>query len=156
MIPANILFFTGNVVPAIILTSCLLITDFFDGKLARKWNVQSKLGADLDAASDKIIFLGLALPLMVNYPVILINILGEALITAVNVKGRMENFDMKTVFSGKIKTWFLSFTLGLGYLVQFFDLPLSILRLLSLVTGVSQCVALNDYVSMYNKNVIKI
>lgn len=150
MIPANILFFTGNIIPALILTSCLLITDFFDGKLARKWEVQSKLGADLDAVGDKIMFLGMALPLLVNYPVMLINILGESLIAAVNVKGRMNGLDMKTVYSGKIKTWFLSFTLGLGYLVQFFHLPVSILRLLSLVTGVSQCVTLKNYVSMYN------
>ena len=151
MIPANILFFTGNVVPALILTVCLLITDYFDGKLARKWNVQSKLGADLDAVSDKIMFLGLALPLLVSYPVVLINILGEALIAAVNVKGRINGLDMKTVFSGKVKTWLLSFTLGLGYLVQFFHLPVSILRLSSLVAGASQCVALNDYISMYNE-----
>lgn len=155
MIPANILFFTGNVVPALILTGCLLITDFFDGRLARKWNVQSKLGADLDAVGDKVMFLGMALPLLINYPVILINILGEAFITAVNVKGRINGLDMKTVYSGKIKTWFLSFTLGLGYLVQFFHLPVSILRLLSVVTGVSQCVVLNDYISMYNKKMVK-
>ena len=151
MIPANILFFTGNIIPALILTGCLLITDFFDGKLARKWGVQSKLGADLDAVSDKIMFLGMALPLLINYPVILINILGEAFIAAVNVKGRINGLNMKTVFSGKIKTWFLSCTLGLGYLVKFCHLPVSILRLLSIVTGVSQCVALNDYVSMYNE-----
>lgn len=155
MIIANILFFTGNIVSALILTGGLLITDFFDGKLARRWGVQSKLGADLDAVGDKIMFMGLALPLVVNYPVILINILGESLITAVNVKGRVEGFDMKTVFSGKVKTWFLSITLALGYLVQFFNLPFSILRILSLVTGVSQCVTLNDYVSIYNKNIIK-
>ena len=53
IIPANILFFTGDVVPAVILTGCLLLTDLFDGKLARKFGVQSKLGADLDAVGDK-------------------------------------------------------------------------------------------------------
>ena len=37
-------------------------TDFFDGKLARKWNVSSKTGAFLDTIADKIfitlIFIG--------------------------------------------------------------------------------------------------
>ena len=38
-------------------------TDFFDGRLARKWNVSSKTGAFLDTIADKIfitfIFVGL-------------------------------------------------------------------------------------------------
>ncbi len=37
-------------------------TDYFDGKLARKWNVSSKTGAFLDTIADKIfvstIFIG--------------------------------------------------------------------------------------------------
>ena len=59
IIPANILFFTGNIVPAFILSGVLLLTDLFDGKLARKWNVTSKLGKPIvihtrDAAVDTI------------------------------------------------------------------------------------------------------
>jgi len=106
IIPANILFFTGDVVPAVILTGCLLLTDLFDGKLARKFGVQSKLGADLDAVGDKIMFLGMALPLVVSNPLIIINILLEGLISSVNVLGRMHNLDTKTVYSGKLKMWF--------------------------------------------------
>ena len=150
MIPVNILFFTGNIIPALVLTGGLLITDFFDGKLARKWNVQSKLGADLDAVGDKIMFLGLVLPLLVNYPVLLINLLGEVFITAVNVKGRIDGLDMKTVFLGKVKTWFLSLTLGLGYLVHFFNVPVNALRGLSIITGVSQCFTIQEYIYLRN------
>lgn len=151
MIPANILFFTGNVISAVILTGCLLITDFFDGKLARKWDVQSKLGADLDAVGDKIMFLGLSLPLLVNYPSMIINFLGEAMIALVNTNGVIKGFDMKTVFSGKVKTWFLSITLVMGYLVQFFNAPISVLRGLTIITAISQGIALKDYINEYNK-----
>lgn len=150
MIPAIIMFFSGNIVPAVFLTGGLLITDFFDGKLARKWEVQSRLGADLDAVGDKIMFLGMALPILVNYPVMFINVLGEALISYINIKGIMNGLDMETVFSGKIKTWFLSITLGMGYLVQFFNVPISFLKLFSLITGFSQIFTIKEYSSEYN------
>lgn len=151
MIPANILFFTGNVVPAIILTGALLITDLFDGKLARKWNVQSKFGADLDAVCDKLMFLGLSVPLLINYPLFIINFLLEGAIASVNVLGRINGLDTKTVFSGKVKTWFLSLSLGLGYLVQFFNIPSVALKISTIVTGFSQSVALGEYIFEYKK-----
>ena len=151
MIPANILFFTGNVIPAVVLTGCLLFTDFFDGKLARKWGVTSKLGADLDASGDKIIFLGLALPLLANVPGLAVNFLLEAAIAGVNVYGRLNDLETKTVFSGKVKTWFLSFTLIAGYLVQFFNLPMLFFNTLMLLTCFSQGFALSDYISNYKK-----
>ena len=151
MIPANILFFTGNVIPAVVLTGGLLLTDLFDGKLARKWNVVSKLGADLDAAGDKVMFLGMALPLLANFPTLAVNFLLEAMIAGVNVYGRLNDLETKTVYSGKVKTWFLSFTLLAGYFVQFFNLPMLVLNISMLLTGFSQGVALSDYVSNYEK-----
>lgn len=151
MIPVNILFFTGNIVPAVVLTGCLLLTDLFDGKLARKWEVTSKLGADLDAVGDKIMFLGLALPLLVNVPGLAINFLLEAGIAGVNVFGRLNNLDTKTVYAGKVKTWFLSLTLLSGYLVQFFNIPKMIFNVLMLITSFFQGYALSDYISNYRK-----
>lgn len=151
MIPANILFFTGNVIPAVVLTGVLLCTDFFDGKLARKWNVQSELGADLDAVGDKIMFLGMVLPLLVSNPVMIVNVLFEGIIAFVNTVGRIRGLDTKTVYSGKVKTWFLSLTLGVGYLVKFFNLPMSVLNVLVLLTSLTQGIALSDYVGKYKE-----
>lgn len=151
MIPANILFFTGNVVPAIILTGCLLLTDLFDGKLARKWNVQSKFGADLDAVCDKLMFLGLSMPLLVNYPFFIVNIMLEGAIASVNLMGRAEGLDTKTVYSGKIKTWFLSLSLCVGYLVQFFNIPSIAMKISTIITALSQGVALGEYVCEYKR-----
>ena len=151
IMPANILFFTGNVVPAVILTGCLLLTDLFDGKLARKWNVQSKLGADLDAVGDKVMFLGMALPIVASNPLILINILLEGAISYINVLGRLEDMDTKTVYSGKIKTWFLSLLLLMGYVTHFFNVPNVILDIIMAITCVSQGVTLSDYVNEYKK-----
>jgi len=151
MVPANILFFTGNIVPAFLLTVGLLSTDFFDGKLARKWNVQSKLGADLDAVGDKIMFLGMALPLVISHPFMLVNLLFEGLIAGVNVLGRINGLDTKTVFSGKVKTWFLFLTLGFGYLVEFFNVPVMVLNLLMSSTMIAQSFAFVDYINEYKR-----
>lgn len=151
MIPANILFFTGHPGAALILTTLLLSTDFIDGKLARHWKVESKLGADLDAVGDKIIFLGMSLPLIVSNPLFLLNILFEMAIAYINVKGRMDDLDTKTVYSGKIKTCFLSITLLIGYLVQFFNLPLFLFQSLIVTTSVTQCIAFQEYMNKYTE-----
>ena len=145
MIPVNILFLTGNMVPGIILLGILLSTDFFDGKIARKYGIESKFGADLDAVCDKIMAVGLMIPLMVTNPIIILSALLEVLIASFNVMGRLDGIDTKTLFSGKVKTWFLSLTLGLGYLakfVSFFDI---IYVMSSILTFVVQCETAVDY-----------
>lgn len=151
MIPVNILLFTGNIVPAIILTGCLFITDFFDGKIARKYNIVSKFGADLDAVCDKVMFLGLVLPLLISNPILIISLLFEAGIAFVNVLGRMKGFDTKTVYSGKVKTWLLSLTLGVGYLGYLFGISSSLLNLFVGLTTISQGVAMVEYIKRYNE-----
>lgn len=150
-IPINILYFTGNVIPAIILTGLILSTDFFDGKIARKFNVQSKFGADLDAVCDKFMFLGLSIPLIINNPILISNFILEGIISFINVLGRVKGLDTKTLFSGKIKTWFLSGSLVAGYLVQFFLINSSLLNILSYVTFGSQIITIDNYVKEYKK-----
>ena len=148
---SSILFLTGHSVIGVIFTGLLLSTDLFDGKLARKWNVQSSFGADLDAFSDKIMFLWLSLPLIVSNPIVLLNFAFEGAISGVNVVGRMKGLNTKTVFSGKVKTCLLSTMLIFGYLVQFLNLPVSILNTLVGLTFVSQSVAFANYISEYKR-----
>lgn len=149
MIPANMLFFTGHSVAAVILTAILLSTDFIDGRLARKWNVQSKLGADLDAIGDKIIFLGMSLPLIVGQPLITLSVLFELAISWTNITGRITGLDTKTRYIGKVKTCFLSATLLAGYLVELFNFPIGIFNSLIATTSIAQGITLFDYI---NKN----
>ena len=148
-IPIGFMFLSGNVALGIISTGLLLSTDFFDGKIARKWDIQSKFGADLDAFCDKIMFLGLSLSLIINNPIILLNFVLEGAISIVNVYGRMKGLDTKTVFSGKIKTCLLSLTLIYGYLVQFLGMSVSFLNILVSMTLGGQCVAFANYVKEY-------
>ena len=150
MIPVNILLLTGHIYTGIGLIVGLLITDFFDGKLARELGVQSKFGADLDAVCDKLMFLGLAIPLMVNTPILIANFILEGIISYINVLGRIKGFDTKTVFAGKIKTWFLSVTLFMGYLFQFFGLNSLWFNILASMTIGTQVITVDNYLKEYN------
>lgn len=145
MIPVNILFLLRKPILGIILASLALSTDFFDGKIARKYNIQSDFGADLDAFCDKIVFLGLSLPLILTNIGIFINLFLEGLIAYVNIKGRMNGKDTSTIFAGKVKTLILSITLIVGYLTSFLSLPIEIFTSLIAVSALSQSCALVKY-----------
>lgn len=148
---SSALFLTGHPVVGVIFTGGLLLTDLFDGKLARRWDAQSKFGADLDAFCDKIMFLWLALPLIISNPIVLLNFIFEGAISWVNVFGRMKGLNTKTVFSGKVKTCFLSLMLISGYFVQFLDLNVSVLNTLVGITLVSQGIAFGNYIKEYKR-----
>lgn len=151
MIPVNILFFTGNVIPGIMLVLILLGTDFVDGKIARKYNIVSNLGADLDAVCDKVMVLGLTLPLMFGNPILFLNLILEGCITSVNVIGRIKGMNTKTLYVGKVKTCFLSNMLLLGYLVEFFSVSSIYLIISSIIAMISQGVTFKGYLCEYNK-----
>jgi CDP-diacylglycerol--glycerol-3-phosphate 3-phosphatidyltransferase len=53
-----------QLVAACLLFTVAAVTDFFDGYLARKWNVTSTLGAFLDTTADKLLVTGSLLALV--------------------------------------------------------------------------------------------
>lgn len=148
-IPAGLMYYLGNPTIALVLIAALWGTDAIDGKIARKYNIQSQLGADMDAFADKIMFLASSLPLLANAPGLIINFALEGVISAINVTGRVKGLDTKTVLSGKIKTVSLVLTLIAGYLTQFFGMPSLIFRLLKGFTTGFQFIAIKDYISEF-------
>lgn len=145
MIPVSILFLTGNNLIGMLLLGMILSTDFFDGKIARKYGIVSKLGADLDAVCDKLMAVFLMIPLLNESYILLFNMFLEALISFVNVNGRVNGIDTKTVFTGKIKTCILSLTLLVGYLTKFINISHSLLILFSTFTALVQLKTYYDY-----------
>ena len=95
---------TGNIVGTVIAASLIASTDFFDGLIARKLNITSELGRELDAVSDKFFASALIIPLILQSPIFLANIFFEGMIATTNLKAKIKGLEPKTIFIGKIKT----------------------------------------------------
>ncbi len=93
--------------------SLLFVTDFVDGKLARKWNVQTLGGGLLDSLGDKVLAVSCILSLIGVQNFLLIPLFLELGITGINVRRTLQGEIVKSSILGKIKTWFLSVTLAL-------------------------------------------
>lgn len=152
IIPVNILYFTGNIIPAIIMCVVMFLSDFFDGKIARKYNIISEFGAKLDAVCDKVMFIGLSIPLLCNKLLLIVNLLFEMCIGGINVLNEKKGYDPKTVLSGKIKTWMLFITLGMGYLSLVLNVMPIIFILLVMGTGIIQGFTLCEYIKYYKNS----
>lgn len=101
---------------AIIILIIFAITDFLDGRLARKFDCVSEFGVKLDAVCDKIFALGIMIPAIIKYPVLLINLILEGCISYINLLSESKNNHPKSNMVGKIKTTLLSITLILAYI----------------------------------------
>ena len=99
---------TGSIpilIAALISTAFGGITDFFDGRSARKHNSTSEYGKILDQVTDKIFALMIGISLTLFNPLFIINLLGESVISATNViyKLKYKDLNIKSTKLGKIK-----------------------------------------------------
>jgi cardiolipin synthase len=62
-----VLFLKGHILSAVILMICAALTDLFDGKIARKYNMVSNLGKILDPIADKLSQMAIVVVLIVTY-----------------------------------------------------------------------------------------
>ena len=112
---------------AFILFFIASITDYFDGYLARKYNLVSQLGEILDPISDKILIVFLLFALSINLASYYIGFVSALIITREIWVGALRDFNArqnksdatKVTFLAKIKTTIQLFTistylLGLG------------------------------------------
>lgn len=126
----NLLTFSRALAPIIIIPTLLCgrldiavlelivfaITDFLDGRIARKYNIVSSFGIKLDAICDKIFAIGLMIPAMIKWPILLINLMLELCISYINLVSELKNNHPRSNMIGKIKTTLLSITLILCYI----------------------------------------
>ena len=103
-----------------ILVAVISLTDFFDGYLARKFNVVSKLGAMLDTFGDKLFAISFLILLILKRHIFIPLLVLELLIAIVNLTAYYKTRITNTRFIGKVKTWSLSVSGILGTVNLFF------------------------------------
>lgn len=144
-------FISNNLLLTLILTIYSLTTDFLDGFLSRKWNVTSKLGALLDQIADKVLGIS-ALIISIKYvPILFLNLIFECVISSINIISKLKGNNPKSLFSGKVKTWSLSFTIVSSIATKFIPELTVLSTLLSIITSTLQIKTTNDYYKDYKK-----
>ncbi|MBQ8219386.1 MAG: CDP-alcohol phosphatidyltransferase family protein [Bacilli bacterium] len=135
----------GNIKLAIIELIFFAITDFLDGKLARKFNVVSEFGIKLDAVCDKIFAMSLVIPAVFEFPILIFNLIMEFAISYTNISSEVKGNSPRTTIIGKIKTTVLSITLILIYIP---DVDFNILFIASIITLIFQVITLVSYINI--------
>ena len=128
----------------IILLIIFALTDFLDGKIARKYNLVSGFGVKLDAVCDKIFAISLIIPAIINHGIFIFNFVMEIAISYTNLLSYSKGNNPRSTIIGKIKTALLSLTLILAYIPNMNNL---VIFIFSLITIICQVITLIKYIN---------
>ena len=142
---------SGNLLLTGIFTGVFALTDAFDGYTARKYEAYSEFGRKLDPITDKIFASSLLIPLAFSNPLILINLIGEAIIAASSVKQQIKGKEPHTIYLGKIKTTLLYVTIALSYLSLNFNFTKILMNSLISTTALFQLLSIIKYNQIFEK-----
>lgn len=135
----------GNLKLAILELVFFIITDFLDGKLARRFGVVSDFGIKLDAICDKVFAMSLVIPAVFEFSILIFNLIMELAISYTNISSELKGNNPRTTIIGKIKTTILSITLILIYIPK---VDFDILFGASIITLIFQVITLVGYINI--------
>ncbi len=134
------------------------LTDYFDGKSARKYQSSSQYGKLLDQFADKIFAGVVGINLLIINPLYIIALLGELFIAVINISFKI-NYNYLDITSskiGKIKEWPLFISLGLGFLSPINSTLLTISNTSVAITILFQYLTAKSYLKNNLNEVLKI
>lgn len=136
------------------------LTDFLDGRLARKYNLVTDLGKVMDSIADKVLVNGVLIVLAVEgyisviVPVIIVS--RDIIVDSIKMVAGQKNGAVGASYAGKVKTMFMMIGVTLLF---FYDLPFSLINiypakvliliatLLSIISGAQYYVKNKKYLS---------
>ena len=143
-----ILYFVinDNMITAISLITIASISDFLDGRIARHFNLVSDLGAKLDIVADKLFAGILIISLIVKYKLFIICLIGELLITIINITSYLKKQNPRTKYIGKIKATSLYITIIIGFIASMNKTFEILIIPFIILTTVLQILSIYDYI----------
>ena len=135
------------------------LTDFFDGKIARKYGLITNLGKMLDAIADKVlvnsVLIILAANGFINAIIPVVVVLRDIVVNAIKMEAASKGKVIAAIKSGKLKT--ASLMVGI-VLVFFYNLPFELWNLqvadfLLYFATIMSLISMGQYYSM-NKELI--
>lgn len=139
----------GNLPLLLGMTAVFSLTDLVDGLIARKFNLTSELGKNLDAVTDKIFASTLLISASFTSPFLLINLIVEGIIAAINISKELNNEEVQSTIIGKVKTWFLFSLVGIGLIKPYFQID-KLFDLFYGATAIMQVLTVTSYLNFEN------
>lgn len=150
MIPCIGLGIAGNIPLAGIYFILAASTDGIDGFVARKFHQVTKFGAKFDAIVDKVIMFGVIPMVIVEAPLIMINLVYELAIACLNgYSHQIKRNQPHTSQLGRKKQVLLCILLASGYLKSISPVISTISTLLIPITAIVQHQTFRDYFNTY-------
>lgn len=141
-----------------IITGIGALTDFFDGRSARKYNSISEFGKKLDQFTDKVFSIMIGINLTLFYPIYSLIIIGEIIIILVTVpiQSKYKEIENGSIKIGKIKQWPLFISLMLGYLAPIHNILIISYTVFVMITFILQLITSIGYIIRNINNVKKL
>lgn len=143
--------FSGNVPLTASLALGFGLTDLADGAIARKFELQSELGKDLDAVTDKVYVGTLLIASAFFNPILLCNLGLEGAIAAINIKQKLSGEETGSTMIGKYKTFAVFGLAALGLIAPQVGLSW-LVNVLALGTAAMQGLTIGSYLTKYGKS----
>ena len=146
------LFFKNLSQMKILITIIILfLTDLIDGKIARFFQVQTYYGSNMDTISDKTLSIGLTLLIVSKIPILFLPLIGEIIISLINITGKIIGKKTESSNIGKIKTWVIAITIIISYLYYFKKINYQWVLISSITTFVIQIIVIINYIFFLNQ-----